>query len=340
MSKVQSKEITSKETWEAFINEHPEANFLQSWSWGEFNQRIGKEIVRTGFYKSDKLVGVMLAVVEDAKRGRYITVPAGPIIDWKDSYLVKHLVYELNSLAAKLNCSFVRVRPQLASDEFSKSLFKKLGFRSAPMHLHAELTSQLDLTQDEETLLKNMRKQTRYEIRQSEKKEIIVKETTDENALKAFYDLQIETAKRQAFVPFSYNYLHEQFKVFAQDKQVVLYSAYQGSQLLAQAFVIFYGKEAAYHYGASTDAGRKLPGAYAIQWTAIKEAKKRGMERYNFWGVTHPDEKSHRFYGVSIFKRGFGGDDVEYLHAQDLVVSYKYFVNWIVETARKKIRRV
>lgn len=340
MSKIEVREIDSKKVWEDFIASQDEANFLQSWNWGLFNEKLGKRINRTGFYKSDKLVGVMLSVVEDAKRGRYMTIPGGPIIDWDNSELAREAVEQMKALAYKLDCIFVRVRPQLESNSDSRELFKKLGFKTAPMHLHAELTSQLDLQLSEEELLKNMRKQTRYEIRQADKKDIKVTESTDEKDLRAFYDLQLQTAQRQAFVPFSYDYLHEQFKIFSEDKQVILYSAYQGKTLLAQAFVIFYGMEAAYHYGASTVDGRKLPGAYAIQWAAIREAKKRGMKRYNFWGVTKPEEKSHRFYGVSIFKRGFGGEDVEYLHAQDLIVSYKYLLNWVVETARKKIRRV
>lgn len=340
--KFSTKEIESEKVWEDFLGDHTEANFLQSWNWGEFNANLGKTISRLGFYnQSGELVGVMLSVVEDARRGRYLTVPGGPIIDWHNKSLASSFAKELNSLCHKLNCVFARVRPQLVSDEFSRGLFAELGFRSSPMHLHAELTSQLDLTQDEETLLKNMRKQTRYEIRQADKKDIKITTSTDEKDLQAFYDLQADTARRQSFVPFSYSYLHEQFKVFAKDKQVILYSAFQDKKLLAQAFIIFYGAEAAYHYGASTPDGRKLPGAYAIQWAAIREAKKRGMERYNFWGVTHPDETTHRFYGVSIFKRGFGGDDVEYLHAQDLVVNpLKYSINWLVETVRKKVRRV
>lgn len=341
MAKITLNNIESEKEWEGFLKEHPEANFLQSWYWGEFHQKLGHKVHRIGFYKNNQLVGVMLSIVEDAKRGRYLTVPAGPIINWKDNDQIAAFVEEIKRIAKLEGCVFVRVRPQLESSDFSKGIFAKCGFISAPMHLHAELTSQLDITKPEEELLANMRKSTRYEIKKAISLGIKVTTTDDPTVLKKFYDLQVETAKRQNFIPFSYKFLEEQFKVFSEIGKVLLYTATFENKLLAQAFIIFYGQEAAYHYGASTGNGRKYPSAYLIQWEAIKEAKKRGLKRYNFWGVAPEDQKDHRFYGVSVFKRGFGGQDVDYLHAQDLIVEkLKYMINYTVESVRKRMRRV
>jgi lipid II:glycine glycyltransferase (peptidoglycan interpeptide bridge formation enzyme) len=338
---ISTQPIDNQKEWEAFLMDHPESNFLQSWYWGEFHKKLGHSLQRTGFYEGNKLIGIMLSIVEPARRARYLTVPAGPIIDWHNKLLVKEFVKTIQKLGKDQNCVFVRVRPQLIKDEFSRNLFKQLKFKSAPMHLHAELTSQLDITKREDDLMAHFRQNTRYEIRKAAKLNIAIKTSTDPADIKSFYDLQIETAKRHNFVPFSYEYLHEQFKVFASRGKAVLYSAYLKDQLLAQAFIIFYGVEAAYHYGASTEAGRKLPGAYLIQWEAVKEAKKRGLQRYNFWGVVPEDAKNHRFYGVSVFKRGFRGADVEYIHAQDLVINQpRYLFNLAIEEVRKKTRHL
>lgn len=335
---IKTQIITDKKTWEDFLNTHPEANFLQSWNWGEFHKALDHTSIYTGFYEKNRLKGTMLCIVERAKRGTYLTIPGGPIIDWTDKKIVHEFKNEIIKLAKKHNCSFVRVRPQLENSDFSKSIFKKLGFKNAPMHLHAELTNQLDITKTEEELLANMRKATRYEIRKAEKLEIRVEESVSYKDIKKFYNLQLETAKRQGFVPFSFKFLSEQFKIFADTNNAILYSAYMDKKLLAQAFIIFYGQEAAYHYGASTNEGRNYPGAYLIQWKAIQEAKKREIPVYNFWGVAQP---GHRFSNLSVFKRGFGGVDFEYLHAQDYIVNApKYYINFLIETIRKKIRRV
>lgn len=341
MAEITVKEIKNRDLWENFLFGHTEANFLQSWYWGQFHQNLGNPIKRTGFYLNDKLLGVMLSVVESAKRGRYLTVPGGPIIDWENSGLVKRFIEEIKDIARWEKCVFIRVRPQLESNDFSAKIFAENGFRGAPMHFHAELTSRLDITKSEDELIVQMRKTTRYEIKKAISIGIKVTSTKDWGAIKDFYNLQIETAKRQKFVPFSYKFLYEQFKVFSQEDKSLLYRAEFEGKLLSQAFVIFYGHEAVYHYGASTEEGRKYPGAYLIQWEAIREAKKRRLTRYNFWGVAPLDDPKHRFYGVSVFKRGFGGQDFAHLHAQDLVIdSSRYTINSIIENVRKITRHV
>lgn len=338
---VKTQEITDKKIWESVVLARPEANFLQSWNWGEFHKNLGHKVFRVGFYDESRAMGVMLAVVEKAKRGTYLTVPGGPLIDWENNEITNEFKKIIVEIAKKNSCSFVRVRPQTLETAENSKLFADLGFRSAPMHLHAELSNLLDITKTEEELLANMRKATRYEIKQAQKLEIKITTSQKCADIDEFYDLQIETAQRHGFVPFSKKFLQEQFKVFVEDDQVILYTAWLGKIKLAQAMVIFYGQEANYHYGAGAEAGRKYPGAYLIQWAAIKEAKKRGLKRYNFWGVAPEGETKHRFYGVSVFKRGFGGEDVAYLHARDLVLDWpKYVVNWTVESIRKWVRKV
>lgn len=338
---IEIREVRDKDEWEKFLMTHPEASFLQSWYWGDFYLVLGNEIHRTGFYNDNRLAGVMLSIVETARRGRYLTVPGGPLIDWENKELVTVFVNEVKRTAEKKKCVFVRVRPQLEANEFSQNILSGYGFRDAPIHLHAELTTQLDITKPEEEILAGMRKTTRYEIKKAVSVGVEIKTTSDPESIKKFYEIQLQTAGRQGFTPFTYKFIREQFKIFSEANQSLLYSAEFGGKVLAQAMVIFYNQEAVYHYGASTEEGRKYPGAYLIQWEAIKEAKRRGMTRYNFWGVSDPANKKHRFHGISIFKRGFGGKDFQYLHAQDLIINYpKYLLNYTIENLRRRIRNV
>jgi lipid II:glycine glycyltransferase (peptidoglycan interpeptide bridge formation enzyme) len=341
VASIASHDINQQTIWENFLKSQPEANFLHSWFWGVFHERLGHSVIRRGFYKDNQLIGVLQGVVEPARRGKHLVVAGGPIIDWQYKSLVKACVQEIAATASSQGCLFARVRPQLLDTPANRQLFKQLGFRLSPMHVTADLTSQLDLRKPDDELKRAMRKGARYELNRAQKLGIEVSAATDDRFVDEFCNLQLETAKRQGFVPFSRKFLTEQFQTFAAAGDVVMYRATYQGKLLAMAFIIFYNAEAAYHYGASTELARQFPGAYAIQWQAIAEARRRGCTRYNFWGVTEHGRTKHRFYGVSVFKRGFGGDDVAYLPAHDLVVNHiRYPLTYVFETARRKLRKL
>lgn len=341
MASIDTRPIKDKDVWEGFLAKREEANFLHSWYWGVFHERLGKTVVRLGFYEDNSLIGVVQAVVEPARRGRHMVIAGGPIIDWSNPKLVDTWVRAVKLSADENGCLFARVRPQLLDSEANRRLFRRLGFRKAPMHVTADLTSQLDLSKSDEELKRAMRKGARYEVNRAAKLGIKVEAAADERFVDEFCELQLATAKRQHFVPFSRRFLSEQFRTFAEPGKIIMYRASHEGRLLAMAFIIFYGPEAAYHYGASTELARKLPGAYAIQWEAIQEARRRGCRRYNFWGVTEHGQTKHRFHGVSVFKRGFGGEDVAYLPARDLVIKQAaYIPTFAFETARRKLRKL
>ena len=208
------------------------------------------------------------------------------------------------------------------------------------MHLTADLTLQLDLTQTPEQLLSAMRKTTRSEVRKAVQLGITTRLSRDEHEIRAFYEQQLAVAQKHHFVPFSYAFLHEQFKVFVESDSAFLVHAYAQGVLLATAFILHYNGEAVYHYGVSTEANAKLPGSAAAQWAAILEAQRQGCTSYNFWGIAPEGQKEHRFAGVSTFKRGFGGSEVAYLPAHDIPLSVLYWVSWTIERIRKKLRHL
>ena len=335
------EDITDKQQWDDFVTSHEEANFLHSWQWGEFHLSRGKTVVRRGVFDGDKLIGVYEGEVETARRGRHIAVAGGPIVDWTDKPVVEALVADMREQGRKYHCAFVRVRPQLEKTDESMRLFRELGLHAAPMYLSVELAGVLDLEKSEDELLKNMRQRLRRALRKAEKNGITIEKSTDPARMKEFYDIQLQTAGRHHFIAFSEGFLTKQFAAFAEDNSAVLYTARYNGEVLAQNFMIFYGNEASYHYGVSTELGTKLSGAPLLHMQAMRDARERGIKRYNFWGIVDEDDTKHRFYGVSVFKRGFGVDELRYVPAHDLILNpAKYAIDWTVETIRRKARKV
>lgn len=330
---LQSSEIQT--AWQHVVQKYPEANFLQSPEWGETNRLIGHRIF---LLRSSNVW--CLAIVKNAKRGRYLELPGGPLVDWHNSSSTNRLFAEIRQLAKKERCVFVRLRPQLSRNAAHEQLMVSLGAKDAPMHLHAEHTVILDLTKSEEELLAEMRRQTRYEVRRQDKFGITVENSNSEELFRDFHQVQLETAKRQNFVPPNLDMLMAERTAF-KDQATIYLAKSRENEPIAYGLILKSGLEAEYFEAASTDLGRKLPGAYALQWQAIRDLKAQGFQRYNLWGIAPLGQKHHRYAGVTTFKTGFGGQIVEFLPAQDLVLKrIRYLINLVIETLRKKVRHL
>ena len=332
----------NRTAWDKFVTSHPEANFLQSWDFYEFYQSRGNEIVRRiALDDKGNIVAAYAGVVEHTKRGRHLAIAGGPILDWNDQKLVKTVFKDIAIIGKEQRCVFVRVRPQLKLSDRSIKLFRDLGLKKAPMYLSVEHAGILDLTKPEEEIMVGMRQRLRRALRKAAKNNITVEKSTDPKDIHTFYEIQLQTAKRHDFFAFSEDFLTKQFAAFAPHGEAVLYTAKYDGEILAQNFMIFYGNEASYHYGVSSELGTKLSGAPLLHMEAMRDARERGIKRYNFWGIVDEDDVKHRFYGVSTFKRGFGVTELKYLPAHDLILDkIKYQKTKLIETARRKIRHV
>jgi lipid II:glycine glycyltransferase (peptidoglycan interpeptide bridge formation enzyme) len=307
-------------------------SFLQSYEYGQMQALIGNEpVYMLMIDEKEEIVKSYLVILFKAKRGRYLFCPYGVVNDKE----MEALIDFLKVLAERIKVDFLRFSPLLVDNEENKKLFSKYGFRDAPVHMmHPELLWLLDLHKSEKELLSDMRKNTRYGIRQAEKMGIKIKSGADLVLLKEFYEIHCETARRQKFVPYPWDYLESQLNIFGPKNQLKIYLVEYEGKNIASAVIMFYGDEAIYHHGASLSEYNKVPASYLIQWEAIKEARQRGLSSYNFWGVVDNAPK-HPWAGLSFFKKGFGGIGFPLLHCQDLPLRPKYWFNFLVETIRR-----
>jgi len=340
MAKYTTELIINKTIWEKFLLSQNPYSFLQSWNWGETNEECGSKIFRLGFKKDNKLVGICLLIKENAKRGPHLVIPGGPIINWKDKKIVSIFVNSVKELAKKEQVWFFRVRPELRDSEDNRLFFRKLGYVPAPMHLNAENTWILDISKTEEELLSGMRKSTRYLVKKSLNQGLEIEISKDSKAASILFELQKETAKRHNFVGFSKKLFASEIKLFANDNNGAVFICRKGDVVLAAAIIIFYNDTAYYHFSGSVSGHNEIPFSYFLQWQVIKEAKRRGLKFYNFWGIAPNNNPNHRFAGVTLFKTGFGGERIDWLHAHDMLISPLYWLTYYFETLRRIFRKL
>lgn len=335
------KEIKDKEKWENFISTNSPESFFQSWEWGEIIKRqnpisLGMEIkqnlFRLGIYDSNTLNGIAQVHKVEAKRGNFLHIRHGPIFTQISQKSYSCLLKYLEDFCRKNSISFVRISPLLQNNDTNNTFLQNFGFRDAPIHrMDGEICWVLDINRSEAEILSGMRKTTRYLIKQAQNLGVKIIKSSDISDLNGFLDLYHKTAKRQNFV--MHKGISEEFKQLRTNDQIVLFKGYYRDELLASALIVFYNDQAIYHHSASIQ--QKIPVNYLLQWEAIKEAKKRNKKLYNFWGIAPDGNPRHPWIGLTLFKKGFGGRVVEYIHAKDKPFSIKYFKAFFIESIRK-----
>jgi len=352
------KEVKSKKEWEGFLLECKEKSFLHSWNWGKFQEFLGNKIWRFGIFDNATLISVVLIVKHTAKRGLFLLIPHGPVISSKHisnqpsgvpagpaselemclkKDVIKITVNRLKDLSKEENVDFVRISPIWGRNEENNKLFKDLGFRLRALHTHPESSWKLNIEPSEEEILNGMRKTTRYLIKQAEKDaDLKIFQSFDIKDVEIFNKLHLEVVKHQKFIPFSLGYFQKEFESFSKDNHIALFFAKYKGKIIAASYGIFWSNMAFYHHAAAIIEYKKIPASYLLQWEAIKEAKKRGCKIYDFWGYSDPQKNpKHPYSGPTLFKMGFGGYKEEYIMTQDFVITWKYWLNYIVETIRK-----
>ena len=343
--RLEVNEVKNKEAWEQFLLECEEKTFLQSWNWGEFNKMMGNKIWRLGLFENrEGLSSIALVVKVRAKRGTFLFLPHGPSVTTGSNIAVKFKVLKifldkLKEISKDEKVSFIRIAPIWEGNKENIDIFKRLGFKEAPIHIHPELTWELNVTPSEEELLMKMRKTTRYLIRQGLKNsDLAIEKSSRIEDLKDFNKLYLEVAYRHHFVPFSLNYLKNEFLAFLPDNQISLFLGKYKGEILAGGIFVFWQKIGFYHHGATSLKYPKIPVSYLLLWEAIKEAKKRGCHFFNFWGIAPENKRFHPWAGLTLFKKGFGGYKKEYVKTQDFPLSKKYWLTFLFEKIRRKKR--
>lgn len=320
--------VNSQDVWESFLLKHSPQALFQSWPWGQVQEKQKVKLWRVGFFLGKKLVGIAQIIKVNARRGSFLHVRHGPIFENHMISYWRQFTDYVKKLACSENAWFVRVNPLIKDS----TVFSSSGFRPAAMHaMDGQLCWVLELDVSEEQLLADMRKTTRYEIKLAQRMGVEIIKTDDPAKSAPFFNLYNETARRHGFV--KYEGIKEELEVFLTEGKGTLFFGKYGNLVVGSALVLFYGNQAIYHHGASVAS--KAPVACLIQWEAIREAKKRGLKLYNFWGIAPEDNPRHPWRGITLFKKGFGGREISYIHAHDLAVSPLYLLSRTIETIRR-----
>jgi hypothetical protein len=295
----------AREAWDRELDERASpAPLLQTWGWGAVQSHAGWTVERV------RLAGGAMASVQLRGLGpvREAYVPRGPVPASPDA------IGALIDWARAAKVARIIVEPEAGRD--FGAVMSERGFKPAapvqPQH-----TRILKLAAPEQ-MLATFKHGRRYNIRAGERRGVLVEEGKDAAELerqsaaverresislpaRSYYQLLLDE------LPWCRTYVGRQPET-REALSAVLVARHAG-----RAYHLFAGRSGAHPELMANDLA---------WWAAIKAAAEDGCRDCDLWGVPPPGAgPEHPWHGLGFFKAEFGGDEVAYAGAWELVLS-------------------
>jgi len=295
----------AREAWDRELDERASpAPLLQTWGWGEVQSHAGWTVERV------RLTGGAMASVQLRGLGpvREAYVPRGPVPASPDA------IGALIDWARGAKVARITVEPEAPID--FAGVMSERGFKPvAPVQPQHTRILKLALP---DQMLATFKHGRRYNIRAGERRGVVVEEGKDATELerqsaaverresislpaKSYYQLLLDE------LPWCRTYVGRHPETH-EALSAVLVARYAG-----RAYHLFAGRSGAHPELMANDLA---------WWAAIKAAAVDGCQDYDLWGVPPPGAgPEHPWHGLGFFKAEFGGDEVAYTGAWELVLS-------------------
>ncbi len=325
--------------WNTLISQLPNPHFLQTREWAQVKEKYGWQAMPFVWYAGKQLVAAVMILKRTlpirglSARLSVLYAPKAPLMDWEDDSLRERVLGDLQSFAKKQGAIFLKLDPDVVlavgipggTDErvnpegqATRQALSRLGWKFSEDQIQFRNTVLVDLSQSEEEILARMKQKTRYNIRLSGRKGVLLRVGTPAD-WKMLYKMYAETSVRDGFAIRDENYYRTVWSTFQPSSFPACESliAEVDREPVAAIFVFYFAKRAYYVYGMSTTKHRNKMPTYFLQWEAMKRAKERGCTVYDLWGAPETFDEGDSMWGVFRFKQGLGGEVVRTLGAWD-----------------------
>jgi lipid II:glycine glycyltransferase (peptidoglycan interpeptide bridge formation enzyme) len=245
--------------------------------------------------------------------------PRGPVAArWDDEAVAAFSTAVRGALPAEAGrTSHLRIDPEIEADGpldpggALRGALRQAGWRPANP-IQPTATRLVDLRADEDALWGDLRKKWRQYVNKARQAGIEVVDAGGER-LGDFYRIYRETAERAGFLIRTEAAYRDVWNAFAPDGRArLLFAQSRDGEPQAALFLVRCGGRVVEPYGGMTAAGAETRANYLLKWEAIRSSREAGAHTYDLWGLATG--------GIAHFKTGFGGREVRYIGAWDLVL--------------------
>jgi lipid II:glycine glycyltransferase (peptidoglycan interpeptide bridge formation enzyme) len=313
-----------------------QASFLQSSLWGKFQQAAGSE----PHYLMEKKWSCLL-LERRTPLGKYLFAPYGPTLATAAD--LPKAVSQIKDYAKQHEFDWLIIEPLCPGGD-SQPLIEaliKLGAVKSDHNHEPDLTRILDLKPAADELLATISQSTRSFIRKNQREKFIsFKTSTAPSDITIFTTMLNQITQRKKVRFFPDNYFKTEADILMPPGMMFLEIALQDGKPVASALFHDYGRLSTYTFAASLPATRHTNSSALLLWRAMLNAKSRGMEKLDLYGIAADDApSSHPWAGFTAFKRKFGGEVVRHAGSWDIPISGRYRAYRAAKSARRLLRR-
>ena len=306
--------------WDAFVGAAEPGSYLQLSGWARVKAVNGWKATRVLSRAGSEVAGAQILV----RRPRplpwgFAYAPRGPVASaWTAETIGAFAEACRTTLPERAGrVSHLRIDPEIEADgpldpdgAFRRGL-RVAGFRpAAPIQPNASRI--IDLRPDEETLWGDLRKKWRQYVNKARGAGIVVVDAEGDR-LPEFHRIYQETAARAGFLIRTEGAYRDVWEAYRpQGLARLLFAQTADGEPLATLFLVRCGPRVVEPYGGMTAAGGESRANYLLKWEAIRTSREQGATSYDLWGLATG--------GIAHFKTGFGGREVRYIGAWDLVL--------------------
>lgn len=290
----------------------PFSAFIQN---PEYEKVIGKNALYVLLYCEDSVSIIGYALVE-AKKKLLTTISFGPICT--DENLFPLLADSCIKALQEYGFKIIRFQPPgIQLEIWNKTLShlqEKCTFFSLPSELNWS-TLILDISPDEEILVKSFSENHRRSIKKAKNENLIIEQVSDIKLMNGFAEgLCKMYAVRN--IPYNLGDEKERLKnlfVFAVEKKNgLILSVKKGTQLLGGIILIKHNNSIFYLLGFSDPDFKNIPVNHSLFLKSFEWAKSLGCNSFDFGGYGRPGYADNQVLNINRFKEGFKGRRIDY----------------------------
>ncbi|MFC4452837.1 lipid II:glycine glycyltransferase FemX [Deinococcus sonorensis] len=293
----------------------PITSALQGWGYGEARRVLGQQPLRYLIRDGGRTVGALQLLRKTLVPGfSTLYAPRGPALESLD--LLPELAGVIRQ-AARPTDVLVKIEPPVPLQETDIPASHGRWQRAEAEQPEHTIIS--DLSQPEDTLFAGLHSMARRNVRAAQKFGVTVGR---DDQFQDFWDIFTATNERAqlgAFPRRYYETMLQEGSRYGGEAYVVL--ARHEGRALAGGFFLTMGAGTYYLFGGSvrddrpTETGeprKDVKAPTAFYWGAMLDARARGYQLFDFWGIPRRlDEEKHSF-GIYRMKENFGGTRVWY----------------------------